>query len=422
MTEKAIQDLLHFLDDSPTAWHAVDAIKAKLDKAGYQELQEGDSWKITPGGSYYVVRHGSSLCAFQMPSSKPLKAHLIGTHTDSPSFKLKPNAEYVKENMLLLGTEVYGSPILSSWFNRDLGIAGRIFYLDKKGNKKESLVRLDDYPLTIPQLAQHLDRNVTEGLTINKQDHLAVIASINPSGPRLQDILKKKLKADVILSGDLFLYPLERASLIGFEQELFASYRIDNLESAHAALQALLTHKKPHKNTLRLVAFWDHEEVGSTSTQGAVSTFLPQVLERIALNSKLTRDDYLQFVNRSFCISVDLAHALHPNYPEKHEPHHRPSLGKGIVIKSNAQQRYASNAHSISVIVEICLKNKIPYQYFVSRNDMPCGSTIGPITASATGIPTVDIGSPQLSMHSCRELASCQDHLSMIKLLTHFLI
>ncbi len=422
MTDKTIQDLLQFLDDSPTAWHAVDAMKKKLIAVGYQELDETAAWKILPGGSYFVIRQGSALCAFQVPSSKPLQAHIIGSHTDSPSFKLKPQADYIKEEMLMLGVEVYGSPLLSSWFNRDLGIAGRVFYLDQKGDRKEALVRLANYSVVIPQLALHLDRTVNEsGPIINKQEHLAVLASLNPQAPKIQDILKKQLHADTILSTDLFLYPLESASLLGFEKEFVSSYRIDNLVSAHAALEALLSHQTPHQDTLRLSIFWDHEEVGSGSPQGADSTLLTQVLERIFLNLNQTREDLLQCINRSFCVSVDLAHAVHPNYIDKHEPRHRPFLGKGIVIKSNAQQRYASNAHSISVIVELCLKNQVPFQHFVSRNDMPCGTTIGPITATLTGIATVDIGAPQLSMHSSRELASTQDHLHMIKLLSAFL-
>lgn len=412
-----IQDLLHFLDDSPTSWHAVDALKQRLAQAGYQELQESSSWKVVSGGLYYVTRNGSALCAFQMPSGKPVKAHIIGSHTDSPSFKLKPNAEFVKEEMLMLGVEVYGSPLLSSWLNRDLGIAGKVYYLDKKGNKKDVLVCLDQYPVTIPQLAIHLDRNVNDGLTLNKQEHLSALASVNPAAPRIQDLLKKELHAETLLASELFLYPLEKAALMGFEKDLIASYRLDNLESVHASLEALVSQQDIPQDTIRMAIFWDHEEVGSGSPQGAESTFLSHLLERIVGN----REAYFQLLANSFCVSVDLAHALNPNYVDKHEPRHRPLLSKGIVIKSNAQQRYASNAHSIAVIVELCLKNNIPYQHFVARNDMPCGTTIGPITASKTGIATVDIGCPQLSMHSCREVVASEDHVSMIKLLSAFL-
>lgn len=420
MENKTIQDLLKFLDHSPTAWHAVASIKERLDAAGFQELQESESWKIVRGGRYYVIRQGSSLCAFQVPSEGLVRAHIMGSHTDSPSFKLKPQAEFVKEEMHMLGVEIYGSPLLSSWMNRDLGIAGKVFYLDQKGNKKEALVRLDDHPVVIPQLAIHLDRTVNDqGLSLNKQEHLSVLAALHATS--LQDLLKKQLKAQTILSSDLFLFPVQAAAVIGLDKEMISSYRLDNLEGVHATLHALIGQKKPHKEMLRCAVFWDHEEVGSESIQGASSTLLPHTLERIFLSFGLSREDYLRFIGRSLCVSVDLAHAVHPNYPEKHDARHQPLLGKGIVIKSNAQQRYATSAHSMAVIAELCLEHGIPFQHFVARNDMPCGTTIGPLTARATGISTVDIGCPQLSMHACREIISAQDHLHMCALLAAYL-
>lgn len=419
MPNKTIQDLLKFLDSSPTAWHAVDSMKERLVAAGYQELSESESWKIVAGGRYYIVRQGSSLCAFQVPAETPIKAHIIGSHTDSPSFKLKPHAEFMRDEMCMLGVEVYGSPLLSSWLNRDLGIAGKVFYLDQKGNRKEALVRLDEHPVVIPQLALHLDRTVNDqGPKLNKQEHLSALIGMRELS--LQDLLKKQLKAQTILSSELFLFPVQPAAVIGFDNEFISAYRLDNLESVHASLNALIDHKKPHKNTLRCAIFWDHEEVGSGSSHGASSTFLPQVLERIFISLGHKREDYLRFISESFCISVDLAHAVHPGHAEKHDPQHRPMLGKGIVIKSNAQQRYATSAHSMATIVELCLKNRIPFQHFASRNDMPCGSTIGPLTATAMGISTVDIGCPQLSMHASREIVSSQDHLHLCTLLSAY--
>jgi len=419
-THEIISDLLTFLDGSPTAWHAIDQIKKKLLQEGFTELQESETWKISLGKKYFITRNDSSICAFRVPSKTPESSKIIGSHTDSPSLKLKPNAEFCAANMTMLGTEVYGAPLLSSWLNRDLGIAGRVFHLDKNGEKVHSLVSIDDSPVIIPQLAVHLDRGVNEtGLILNKQTHLAALAGVDVKEEFLTTLLEKKTGAKQILSHDLFLFPIERASLIGFQQQLFASYRIDSLNSVHAALNALTT--APKSNELQLVVFWDNEEVGSATAQGASSPFLLQILERITLALNISREQFLRFLSQSFCVSVDLAHGFHPSHPEKFEPLHQTLLNHGIVIKSNAQQRYASNADSVSTIIALCHEHKIPFQHFTSRNDMPCGSTLGPLQASSTGITTVDIGCPQLSMHSSREIAGCADHLHMCRLLEAFL-
>lgn len=422
---KKINDLLNFLDNSPTAWHAVANCSSSLLQHGFQELKEQETWHIERGGHYFVTRNGSSLCAFIVPTELPSGAYVIASHTDSPSFKLKPNCEFQKENMLMLGCEVYGSPMLSSWLNRDLGIAGRITCLDKHGAIREELVCLEDMPVTIPQLAIHLDRTVNDnGLVLNKQEHLAALAAveINPKakGSFLERCLKKHI-SEKLLSFDLFLYPLEKARLIGENHNLISSYRLDNLESVYASLEALLHTKKNSAHLLKMIVLWDNEEIGSNTAQGAGSPFLPHIIERIALSLKMSREDYFRLNSRSLCASIDLAHALHPNYPEKHEPRHQLLLNHGIVIKTNAQQRYASDARSFAAIAALCLKHQIPYQTFVSRGDIPCGSTVGPINANLTGMATVDIGCPQLSMHSCREITGTVDHLSMIRLLTEFL-
>lgn len=409
-------DLLTFLDASPTAFHAVKYLAMHLKKEGYQELKEENPWALAFGGKYFVIRNGS-LAAFQTPNQEPTSFSITATHTDSPSFKLKNNPEFVKDHMVMLGLEVYGSPLIPSFFNRDLQIAGRVFFLDKKGQKNECLINLHDYPVIIPSLAIHLE---TSEKGFNKQDHVAALFGLDLEPPCLETLLKTKLNAKEILSFDLFLSPLEKASLIGYNQEMIASYRLDNLLSAHASITALTNSKKPSLNTVKAAVFFNHEEVGSMSDQGAHSPFLTHLLERICTSLHLTREDYFRLLAKSMLISVDLAHALHPNYPEKHEPRHQPLLNKGIIIKQNAALRYASSADSISCIVELCQKNQIPYQYFVSRNDMPCGSTIGPIVAAATGIKTVDIGMGQLSMHSCREIAALNDHLNMCKLLSAF--
>lgn len=430
MTKNApiLQDLLFFLNKAPTAWHAVDHMMQKLLKAGFEVLNETMAWKLKAGGRYAVTRNGSTLAAFILPSNPPVSAQVAGSHTDSPAFKLKPNPEFIKENMVMLALEIYGGPLLSSWLNRDLGIGGRVLFTDAKGEVCEQIVSLDQHPVVIPQLAIHLDRHVNEnGLILNKQEHLAALAALDiPTHTKdkkthyFTTLLKEKIGAHTLLAHDLFLYPLEPARFIGFNQQMIASYRIDSLGSVHAILHSFLQDIKPAKDQMKMVVFWDNEEVGSETAQGAASPFLSQTIERICLSLGLERESYMRLITQSLCLSVDLAHALHPNYPEKHDPHHQILLNKGIVIKSNAQNRYASNACSTAIVAELCERLKIPYQKFVSRNDIPCGTTIGPIHAHSTGMPTVDIGAPQLSMHSCREIASCQDHLEMCRLLSAF--
>lgn len=420
-----IQDLVAFLDRSPTAWHAVAHTQDQLKHAGFIELSEQSAWNLQPGQRYCVTRNGSSLCSFVTPRSTPKRLRLFASHTDSPSLKLKPQPEIRKHQAILLGVEVYGAPLLSSWLNRDLGIAGRVLYTNHQGEIKESLVCLECYPVVIPQLAIHLDREVNErGLQLNKQEHLNALAGLESSCKNtslLETLIRQKIDFQQLISHDLFLFPLEKARLLGLQHTLLAAYRIDSLASVHAALTALLKQPDPLEDEIKMVIFWDNEEVGSHTSQGAESPFFKQILERIVTSFKGTREDYFCLINRSTCISIDLAHALHPNYADKHDPYHQPFLGQGIVLKNNAQQRYATNAHSSLPIQRVATLNKIPLQYFVSRNDMPCGTTIGPLQACLTGMNTVDIGCGQLSMHACRELMACQDHLDMCQLLEHLL-
>jgi len=424
-----ITDLLHFLNASPTAWHAVENVADRLQKAGFQPLKEEAEWVIQPGGRYYVTRNGSSLCAFIVPKAAIQDVRLLASHTDSPSLKLKPNAEFTKENMLLLGVEVYGSPLLNSWLNRDLGIAGRVAIRDAQGQLKEVLVRLDAHPVVIPQLAIHLDRNVNEnGLLLNKQEHLAALAAVDLPVDVIKEgylaqLIKEQVPYQKLLGADLFLFPLEPAALVGYQKRLIASYRIDSLCSVHAITTAFV---KPESQnavdaTLKMAVLWDNEEIGSGTAQGANSPFLMHVLERITLAQQISRADYLRLLNRSLCISIDLAHALHPNYMERHEPRHPILLNRGVALKNNAQQRYATDARSAAQLIDLCDRHQIPLQKMVTRGDIPCGTTIGPIHAQLTGMLTVDIGTPQLSMHACRELASCRDHLYLCQLLTEIL-
>jgi aspartyl aminopeptidase len=420
-----ITDLLSFLNHSPTAWHAVDECIQRLNEKGFQPLKEEDQWILQPGQSYYVNRNGSSLCAFIVSSSIPKRIHLLASHTDSPSLKLKPQPEIRKHQAVLFGVEVYGAPLLSSWLNRDLGLAGRVCYIDQQKNMKESLVCLTHHPFTIPQLAIHLDREVNEkGLILNKQEHLQVLAALDenlPAGSYLETLLREQFTFEKVLSFDLFFYPLEPSRLVGFEGQMIASYRIDSLASVHAILQAFLQESQPQHETIKMIMFWDHEEVGSGSAQGAESPFLTQVLERILITMNQNREDYFRILHQSTCLSVDLAHALHPNYADKHDSNHPIFLGKGVTLKSNAQQRYATSARTSALIQKLADDNQLSLQKFVSRNDLPCGTTIGPIQSTQLGIPTVDLGCGQLSMHASRELMACRDHLQLYQLLRAFL-
>lgn len=419
---KEIESLLYFLENSPTAWHAVEEASQTLMKEGFLRLREEDSWKLQPGCSYFVTRNGSSLCAFTLPEQHPEKAVILAAHTDSPGLKLKPNAEFRIQNNVMWGVETYGSPLLSSWLNRDLGVAGRIVYRDPAIGLTEKLVCITHAPALIPQLAIHLDKEVNDkGLLLNRQEHLSVLAALSTNLPEdvsyLEDLLMKEKGSSTLIAADLFLFPLEKPKVCGNERQLISSYRLDNLESMHACLQALLESKRPPVRTIQMAIFWDSEEIGSGTAQGAESPFLGDTLERIFCSLKLCRNDLFTFRAKSLCISVDLAHAVNPNYIAKHEPRHQPKLDGGIVLKMNANQRYATDAVSGAMIADVCIRNNIPYQKFVNRTDMPCGSTIGPLTAAKTGIRTVDIGSPVLSMHSIREILSCRDHQAMCTLL-----
>ncbi|MDR3624947.1 MAG: M18 family aminopeptidase [Chlamydiales bacterium] len=421
----------HLVDDlfcslkSPTPWNSVEYISKELLSSGFVELKENDIWKINPENKYFVTRNGSSLCAFITPQKKPQKSLLLGTHTDSPALKLKPNAEFRVNNYILFGVEVYGEPLLSSWLNRDLGIAGRV--VTKKNNTLSShIVNITDAPCMIAQLAVHLDRDVNEkGLILNKQDHLSAIMALDDKSSEnyLEKILNPFIKNEPILSHDLFLYPLQVPSFLGKNKEMIASYRLDNLVSAQAALTSLIhtSQKNPSQETIKMALFWDNEEIGSKTAQGAGSSFLSDTLGRIYALLKLSFEEQSIIKANSLCVSIDVSHAVHPNYPTKHEPRHPLLLGEGIAIKNNAHMRYATDALSAALIIDLCKQKKIPVQKFVSRTDIPSGSTIGPIHANRNGMKTVDIGIPQLSMHSSREIIAIKDYEYLCTLLQSLL-
>ena len=420
-----LTDLKTFLDTSLTSWHAVKEIGNRLAFRDFQPLNEVEKWDLEPGKRYFLARNGS-LCAFCLPNKKPTGAILLASHTDSPALKLKPYPSYQTENFLQLGVEVYGSPLLTSWLNRDLSIAGRVIVTNEQGEQEEKLIHIDDAFGFIPQLAIHLDREVNEkGLILNKQEHLNPILGLCEEGCSAKEsfeiLLRRHLSFHSLLAFDLFLVPADPARFVGLNNEMLASYRIDNLVSAHAALCAFGRLEAPSENQLQMAVFLDHEEIGSSSKEGADSVFLMDMFKRIGHCLHLDAEEMVMLKNHSFCVSLDMAHAFNPNYPKKQDPHHIPLMGKGIVLKSNSNQKYASSAPSCAVITAACKAINIPCQQYVARTDIPCGSTVGPLIAKQTGITTVDIGCPQLSMHAAREVIATKDYLDLVHLLTHLL-
>lgn len=412
-----LEDFVHFLNRSPTVYHAAREISSRLAEADFIPLSEGEKWKLEPGKGYFIQREDTLIAAFRTPKSTPQSATILASHIDSPCLKIKPQPEITSHGIGQLGTEVYGAPLLHTWLDRDLAIRGRIVVQNGDGQCRSELVDLDDYPVIIPGIAIHLDRSISEkGINVHKQDHLKPIFSITPKEKHLEEWIRKHHSFDKLLSFDLFLVPIEKAGYVGFENELIASYRLDNLTSAYASLEAIVN-AAPSNDVIQVAFFWDHEEIGSTSCVGADSLFANQILERICLQFKLDREDFYRLKSRSICLSGDLAHGFHPNFADKYDPQNAPYMGKGVVLKFNANQKYATSGSSAAPLIRIAEKHQIPLQRYASRSDIPSGSTVGSIMAANLGIATVDLGISGLSMHSIRELISAQDEIAFCKLL-----
>lgn len=422
-----LTDLVSFLHDSPTPFHAVQSAITRLEGAGFRELRSEESWSDVTPGPYYVVQGGTTCLAFVLPGTESLRGfRLVGAHTDSPNLRLKPKPEYTKEGYAQLGVEVYGGALLNSWLDRDLALAGRVF-VRGPGGLAPRLIKMTKPLLRVPQLAIHLDREVTErGLTLNKQEHLAPVFGLaGGDAPDLIDLCARELgiAKETIANLELMLYDVTPPAIAGARNEFLFSARLDNLAMCHAAVTALSKAAPAAGNSrvVPVVALFDHEEVGSQSATGAQSALLPRVLERLALRKSQKMDDVHRMLAGSLCVSADMAHAVHPNYAERHEPRHRPVINGGPVIKVNAQQRYATSAATAGLFQEICREANVPFQHYAHRTDLPCGSTIGPITSTLLGIPTVDVGNPMLSMHSAREMSGTQDPELMTRVLARFL-
>ncbi len=415
--------LFNFLKNSPTPFHAVREMTARLEEAGFQKLAEGEMWDVRPKEKYYITRNDSSLIAFKMGKEYPEKTgwKMLGTHTDSPCLKLKPNPSKKFKNYLQAGVEVYGAAILHTWFDRDLSLAGRISYLNSK-EKNESLLLDFKRPIaSIPSLAIHLNRNVNESFSVNAQKELPPILlqsdekDLSLENLLLNEIKNQKLVKDrkKILSHELSFYDTQSPVLLGLEEQFLTSARLDNLLSCWVGLEALIASKG---NESCLLVCNDHEEVGSVSTSGAEGPFLKYILQRINPHA----EDFARAMYQSILISCDNAHGIHPNYSDKHDEQHGPLLNAGPVIKINSNQRYATNSETAAFFAALCEKEKIPYQKFVIRSDMACGSTIGPLTAANLGIKTVDIGIPTFAMHSIREIAGVEDVIWLSQVLVRF--
>jgi len=419
-----LERLCRFLQASPTPWHATINMATRLEEAGYQQLKETAAWQLAPGKRYYVTRNDSSIIAFQLPEKAPLSTlRMVGAHTDSPGLRLKPNATQRSAGWLQMGIEVYGGALLAPWFDRDLGMAGRVHLRQPDGGLKNVLLNVARPIAMVPSLAIHLDREANSGRAINPQTQMAPILMQGDEGD-LTDLLQTWIKAQHgiedadIVDFELSLYDLQAPSLVGVNQELVASARLDNLLSCFMGLEALLA--SDGQQGALLVAN-DHEEVGSASACGAQGPFLGDVLRR--LNAQLgsgNEESMIQLIQSSCMISCDNAHALHPNFRDKHDEQHGPAINGGPVIKVNANQRYATNSATGALFRDLCREAQVPVQAFVTRADMGCGSTIGPITATQVGVPTVDVGVPQWAMHSIRETAGSQDVGHLVKVLTAF--
>ncbi|MBL4849282.1 MAG: M18 family aminopeptidase [Planctomycetes bacterium] len=427
MTEAlaASRRLIEFIDASPTPFHAVTSSVALLEAAGFSRLDEGQAWELAPGQARYVVRNQSTLLAFRVGQEDPAVAgfRLIGAHTDSPNLRLKPKASYVKEGYRQFGIEPYGGVLLATWLDRDLSLAGRILV---RGEDEARLLRIERPLARVANVAIHLNREVnSKGLKLDKQKHLPPLVGLGAKGDEgwLEELVVEELglsDAASIEGFDLMLYDVVPSVISGIDREFVHAPRLDNLGSCHAGLEALIGAAAETSFT-QVVALYDHEEVGSRSAEGEDGPMLEAILERIVLARGGSREDLHRAKAKSTFVSADMAHAVHPNYGDLHEPRHMPRLNGGPVLKLNSNLRYATNSASARQFIAACCAEEVPLQRFVNRSDLACGSTIGPITAARVGIPTVDVGNPMLSMHSIREMCGSADQILMIRAMRRFL-
>ncbi len=425
---KHAQDLIDFIYESPSPYHAVDNVRNKLNKEGYVELSLSDKWSLEKGGKYFVCQNNTSLFAFAIGSDEIEDSgfKIVAAHSDAPTFKIKPSPEISVENKYLkLNTETYGGAILSTWMDRPLSMAGRVSLKSKNIlNPKTRLLNFKQPMLIIPNLPYHFNRAVNEGVALNKQvDLLPVLSVLNEEVNKDQFLAKKiakelKVEVEDILDVDLNLYEFDKGSIIGANDEFVSSGKLDDLAMVHAGLSALID--ATDTKSTNVLAIFDNEEVGSRTKQGAGSPIFKDILKRIMHVLGKNEEDFQRALHHSFMVSADMAHALHPNHPEKQDPTTRPTINGGPVIKIESNQKYTTDSDSSAVFEMVCHEAQIPYQKYVNRSDMASGGTLGNVSSGQLAIRSVDIGNPMWAMHSVRETGGVDDHTYMTKALCTF--
>ena len=412
-----IRGLMDFIDRSPTAFHAIDNISSELTRAGFEGLLERDIWTLRPGGRYFFTRNQSSVIAFRIPEKGFAHAQIVASHSDSPCFKLKPNAHSDRCGCAMLDVERYGGVLLSTWLDRPLGVAGRVI-ARVDGMLESRLVDLKRPVALIPNVPIHFNRTVNENQSWNVQVDMMPLCG--EAGERLDGRIAEAagVSPDDVAGADLYLYNCDRAKLFGVEDAFIAAPRLDDLECAYASMRAFLTAESSEH--LDILCVFDNEEVGSGSKQGADSTLLTDALHRIADALGAPLQAYEAAMASSFMLSADNAHALHPNHPEKYDAENQVFMNRGVVVKSNASLKYTSDAVSLAVFETLCAREEVPVQRFSNRSDLPGGSTLGHIANAHASMNTVDIGLPQLAMHSACETAGARDLEPMIRAMRRF--
>ena len=408
------EKLLTFIKESPTAFQAVEMMKTRFTENGFTELKEDEHWEIKNGGKYFVIRNHSAIIAFTVPEVSSDVFHIIASHSDSPSLKIKENPEMVENGYVKLNVELYGGALLAPWFDRPLSVAGRLIVKEDE-QICEKLVTVDKDMLMIPNLAIHMNREANSGYKYNVQKDMLPLFSDKEGKGRFMETVAEAadVKTEDILGHDLFLYDRTPGALWGINEEFVSAPRLDDLQCAFSSLEGFLQGER--KESIAVHCVLDNEEVGSSTRQGAASTFLKDTLMRINMGLGRTQEEYYMALADSFMISADNAHALHPNHTDKTDPVNRPVLNEGIVIKYNANQKYCTDGVSATIFKDICHRAKVPYQTFVNRSDMAGGSTLGNISNTQVPMKTVDIGLAQLAMHSVYETTGAKDTESLIK-------
>ena len=421
MMKNSVKNLIEFIDHSPSSFHVIENARKQFLEHGFTQLNEKEYWNLEEGKSYFVIRNGSSILAFHLPRKDFKGFHIVASHSDSPTYRIKEQPQMdVEKHYTKLNTERYGGMIPETWFDRPLSIAGRII-IEENGQIKDQLVNIDRDLLIIPNLAIHMTRSSSDSKQLNPQKDMLPLCGGNLTKDGFEEMIAKEANVDKedILSYDLFLYNRMKGTILGINEEFVASPKLDDLECAFSSMEAMVN-AEYSKDYVTMCAIFDNEEVGSGTKQGAGSTFLPEVLKRISSLTGKTEEEYYMAVADSFMLSADNGHAVHPNYQDKTDPTNRCYMNEGIVLKYNASQKYTTDGNSAALVKYLCKKEGIKYQTFFNRSDMPGGSTLGNISTGQVSMKSADIGLPQLSMHSTYETAGCKDFDDMITLMRSF--